>query len=150
MGSLYIVKLDAQGNYLNSITSGGAATCEAMRGMKIKNNTLYVYGVIQGLAGTDITLGDKRVTMTGANTSWATANLSLDLDKVNFFKVYESTLSGSAINNPNMIVNDNDIYLMGQCKNAVDVEGTTVSTPSTRNAMLLKACLLYTSPSPRD
>lgn len=139
VGSLYIVKLDAQGNYLNSITSGGAATCEAMRGMKIKNNTLYVYGVIQGLAGTDITLGDKRVTMTGANTSWATANLSLDLDKVNFFKVYESTLSGSAINNPNMIVNDNDIYLMGQCKNAVDVEGTTVSTPSTRNAMLLKA-----------
>lgn len=139
VGSLYIVKLDAQGNYLNSIASGGAATCETMRGLKIKNNTLYAYGIIQGLAGTDITLGDKRVTMTGTNTSWATASLSLDLETVNFFKVYESALSGSAINNPNMIVNDNDIYLMGQCKNQVDVDGNAVATPSTRNAMLLKA-----------
>ncbi len=138
VGSLYLVKLDANGNYVNSLVSGGSATCENLRQLIINNGKIYACGVISGLANSTITLGDKSATTTGTYSSWALAKVSLDLGTVDYFKVYESTLSGSAINIPNMYVNDNYVYLMGQAKNTVTAGETTISTTKTRNAMLLK------------
>lgn len=138
VGNAFILKLDANGNYIDNLMTGGSSTYDAVRTLRLVNGKLYAGIYVKGLANTAVTLGDKSVTTDGAQWSLGTACISTDLKTVDYFKLYESTLSGSAINNLGMRVEGDNIYYTALAKLQVTVDGTTYKTPGTRNGVVLK------------
>ena len=129
-GNLYIIKLDAQGNYVDHLVTEGAATNEGVQSLKVVGNKLYVFAWVAGLAGTEFSLGGKAATPTTINGSLCLAQLDTDLN-VDWLNFCESTVSGSAWQMPTMTVAGSHIYLMGTAKYGLRMgDATITNTPA--------------------
>lgn len=132
VGNLFIVKLDAQGNYLQHIVTEGEATQENVRALQVVGNKLYMFAWIAGLAGTEFSLGGQSATPATVNGSLCVALLDTDLN-VEWLKFHESTVSGSAWQMPTMNVIGDKIYLMGTAKYGLTIGDTTyTNTPANK------------------
>ena len=138
IGNTYVLKLDANGNYLSHITTGGQATQDRPLAMAMNDGKIYLMNLITGIANTDVTLGELSVTPTNTIASLSTACLDTDLQPI-FFKLYDNTLSGSTVQTPSVRVYGNDLYLVGKAKIGFDIEGETFTTQHTRDGIIIKA-----------
>ena len=136
-GNMYIIKLDSEGNYVKHLVTGGEATGENARTLKVVGNDLYLFGLIEGKANTEITLGGKSVTPTNANNSLFAAKFDTDLN-VNWFQLYQSTMSGSALQMPTLSVIDNKLYLMGTAKMGMAIGDKTFATVNVRDPWMVQ------------
>ncbi|MBQ7690272.1 MAG: Ig domain-containing protein [Muribaculaceae bacterium] len=133
VGNLFVIKLDSEGNYMKHMVSGGAATQESVRNLKVVGNKLYMSAWVAGLANTEFTLGGHGATPATTNASWALAELDTDLN-VNWLKLHESTVSGSAWQMPTMTIHGNHIYLMGSAKYGLQIGDNTITNQPTNKA----------------
>lgn len=133
VGNLYIIKLDANGNYLNHLITEGSATQENARALQVVGNKLYMFAWIAGLAGTEFSLGGQAATPTTVNGSLCVALLDTDLN-VEWLKFHESTVSGSAWQMPTMNVIGDKIYLMGTAKYGLTIGDTNYTNQPTNKA----------------
>lgn len=132
MGNMYIVKFDMNGNYVKHLVSEGEATQENVQGLKLLGNKLYMFGWFAGLAGTEFSVGGTSVTPATAYGSVAMAQLDTDLN-VDWFKFYESTVSGSAWQMPTLNIAGDHLYIMGTAKYGIDINGTNyTNTPANK------------------
>lgn len=138
IGNTYVLKLDANGNYLNHITTGGQATQDRPVAMTMTDGKIYLMNLITGIANTDVTLGELSVTPTNAISSLSTACLDTDLQPI-FFKLYDNTLTGSTVQTPNVRVYGNDLYLVCKAKIGFSIDGETFATQHTRDGVIIKA-----------
>lgn len=133
VGNLYIIKLDANGNYLNHLVTEGSATQENVRALQVVGNKLYMFAWIAGLAGTEFSLGGQSATPATVNGSLCVALLDTDLN-VEWLKFHESTVSGSAWQMPTMNVIGDKIYLMGTAKYGLTIGDTNYTNQPTNKA----------------
>lgn len=133
VGNLFIVKLDDKGNYVSHIVTEGASTQENVRALKVVGNKLYMFAWIQGLAGSEFSLGGQTATAGNTNGALCLAELDTDLN-VEWFKYHESTVSGSAWQMPTMNVIGDKIYLMGTAKFGLKIGETTYTNTPTNKA----------------
>ena len=133
VGNLFIVKLDAQGNYMKHLVTEGSATQENVRALQVVGNKLYMFAWIAGLAGTEFSLGGQSATPATVNASLCVALLDTDLN-VDWLKFHESTVSGSAWQMPTMNVIGDKIYLMGTAKFGLKIGETTYTNTPTNKA----------------
>lgn len=138
VGNAFILKFDANGNYLDNLMTGGSSTYDAVRALRYVNGKLYAGIFVKGLANTAVTLGDKSLTTARAYLSLGTACVNTDLKTVDYFKLYESSLSSSAFSNLGMRVEGDNIYYTAAAKLKITVDGTTYKTPSSRNGVIFK------------
>lgn len=136
-GNLYIIKLDENGNYVKHLVTGGEAAAENARALKIVGNKLYLFAMIEGKPNTEISLGEQSVTPTNAYNSLCAAQLDTDLN-VEWFKYYQSTISGSTLQMPTMSVINDNIYLMGTAKMAMTIGNQSYSTINARDPWMLQ------------
>ena len=139
VGNTFILKLDADGNYLTHFVSGGESTCDGIRQLLIKDNKLYCLLTLKGKRNTQIMMGDKGFTPVSDYYSYATMRIDLNLKNVDWFNVYESSLPKSAINIPGMSFTKDAMWIYGQVKNEIKIGDLTLTTQHTRDAMFLKA-----------
>ncbi len=133
MGNMFIIKLDGQGNYVKHLVSGGEATQESVRGLKVVGNNLYMSAWVTGIAGTTFNIGGGAATPATTNSSWVLAKMDTDLN-VNWLRLHESTVSGSAWQMPTMTIASNHIYLMGTAKYGLQIGGTDyANTPANKS-----------------
>ncbi|MBR1475830.1 MAG: Ig-like domain-containing protein [Muribaculaceae bacterium] len=131
-GNMYVLKLDADGNYVSHLVSEGEATQENVQGLKVVGDKLYMSVWAAGVAGTEFSIGGKGVTPATTNGSWCLAELDTDLN-VNWLKFYESSISGSAWQMPTLVVAGDNIYLMGTAKYGIQIGETTyTNTPANK------------------
>ena len=133
VGNLFIVKLDAQGNYMKHLVTEGSATQENVRSLMVVGNKLYMFAWIAGLANTEFSLGGKNATASTVNGSLCLALLDTDLN-VDWLKFHESTVSGSAWQMPTMNVIGDKIYLMGTAKYGLTIGDTIYTNQPTNKA----------------
>ncbi|MBQ5466199.1 MAG: Ig-like domain-containing protein, partial [Muribaculaceae bacterium] len=133
VGNLYIIKLDANGNYLNHLVTEGSATQENVRALQVVGNKLYMFAWIAGLAGTEFSLGGQSATPATVNGSLCVALLDTDLN-VDWLKFHESTVSGSAWQMPTMNVIGDKIYLMGTAKYGLTIGDTNYTNQPANKA----------------
>ena len=133
VGNLFIVKLDDKGNYVSHIVTEGASTQENVRALKVVGNKLYMFAWIQGLAGSEFSLGGQAATAGNTNGALCLAELDTDLN-VEWLKYHESTVSGSAWQMPTMNVIGDKIYLMGTAKFGLKIGETTYTNTPTNKA----------------
>lgn len=139
-GNMFLIKLDSNGNYINHIVSGGTSGKERITNLAIDGNSIYLLAAITGATGgSTFSLGNIEATSTGTFESFATAKLDLDLTP-QWFKFYESNLTGSAINSPNLTIGDDELFIGTYGKMGLpDVGGSPFSASLTRQAIMLKA-----------
>ena len=155
-GNMFIIKFDAQGNYVKHLVSEGQATQESVRALKVVGNKLFMSAWVTGIAGTSFALDNHSATPTTTNSSWVLAEMDTDLN-VNWFKLHESTVSGSAWQMPTMTIAGNYIYLMGTAKYGLQIGDTNyTNTPANKarqswlakfdaaDGTAVKACVLAT------
>ncbi|MBQ9218851.1 MAG: hypothetical protein IJ160_11885 [Muribaculaceae bacterium] len=138
IGNTFVLKLDANGNYLNHITTGGQATQDRPLAMTMKDGRIYLMNLITGIAGTDVTLGQLAVTPTNTIASLSTACLDTNLQPI-YFNLYDNTLTGSTVQTPNVRVYGNDLYLIGKAKIGFSIDGEQFATQHTRDGVIIKA-----------
>lgn len=140
VGGLFLIKLDKDGNYLANIKTDGKATHERILNMRFVNNQLYFIGVMTGDGkGTSVSLdGKSTATLSNTYSSLMLGSVSKDLT-ANWFKFYPSTLSGSAINIANLLVNGDNLWITSKAKFTISDNNQTVEATKTRDAVLLKA-----------
>lgn len=139
-GNMFLIKLDSNGNYINHIVSGGTSGKERITNLAIDGNSIYLLAAITGATGgSTFSLGNIEATSTGTFESFATAKLDLDLTP-QWFKFYESNLTGSSINSPNLTIGDDELFIGTYGKMGLpDVGGSPFSASLTRQAIMLKA-----------
>ena len=135
--NLFIVKLDSEGNYVKHIVTGGEATKEDVRMLKLVGNKLYVLALITGKAGSTFWLGEEQATASSTLESIATACLDTDLN-VDWFRFYESTLTGSAMQMPTIAAISGKLYVMGTAKMGVKVGDKEFKTANARDPWLMQ------------
>ncbi len=135
--NLFIVKLDSDGNYVKHIVTGGEAAKEDVRMFKVVGNKLYVLALITGKADSAFSLGDYQATPSVAYESIATACLDTDLN-VDWFRFYESTLSGSTMQMPTIAAISGKLYVMGTAKMGVKVDDKEFKTANARDPWLMQ------------
>ena len=135
--NLFIVKLDSDGNYVKHIVTGGEAAKEDVRMFKVVGNKLYVLALITGKVGSTFSLGDYQATPSVAYESIATACLDTDLN-VDWFRFYESTLSGSTMQMPTIAAISGKLYVMGTAKMGVKVDDKEFKTANVRDPWLMQ------------
>lgn len=135
-GSIFLIKFDANGNYAAHLTTGGEATKEAPLALSFKNGKLYLLALVNGIAGTDVTLGSASVTAANANAAITVASLNPDLS-VNYLKYYACSLTGSALQTPFIDEINGTLWIAGKAKMAVDQLNVTTGSLA-RAALLLK------------
>ena len=133
VGNLFIVKLDAQGNYMKHLVTEGSATQENVRALQVVGNKLYMFAWIAGLADTEFSLGSQSATPATVNGSLCVALLDTDLN-VEWLKFHESTVSGSAWQMPTMNVIGDKIYLMGTAKYGLTIGDTNYTNQPANKA----------------
>ncbi|MBR6283702.1 MAG: Ig-like domain-containing protein [Muribaculaceae bacterium] len=133
VGNLFVIKFDAQGNYVKHLVTEGESTQESARSLKVVGNKLYMAAWVTGLAGTSLGLGSQQVTPSTTNPSWMLAELDTDLN-VAWLKLHECTVSGSAWQMPTMTVAGNHIYLMGSAKYGIQIDGNNITNQPTNKA----------------
>lgn len=140
VGGFFIIKLDKDGNYLANVKTDGKAAHERILNMRFVNNQLYFVGVMIGDGkGTSVSLGGKSTaTLTNTYSSLMLGSVNKDLT-ANWFKFCPSTLSGSAINIANLLVNGDNLWITSKAKFTIADNNQTVEATKTRDGVLLKA-----------
>ncbi len=138
VGNTFVLKLDANGNYLDHITTGGRATQDRPLAMTMAGGRIYLMNLITGIAGTDVTLGQLTVTPTNDIASLSTACLDTNLQPI-YFNLYDNTLNGSTVQTPNVRVYGNDLYLIGKAKIGFSIDSEQFATQHTRDGVIIKA-----------
>ena len=133
VGNLFVIKLDAEGNYVSHLTTGGAAAQESVRQLKVVGNSVYMAAWVGGIAGSEFTLDGNSFTPASANQSWLIARLDTDLN-VDWATFHESTVSGSAWQEPTLTVIGGNIYVSGTAKYGINVNGTAYANSAAKNA----------------
>lgn len=117
-GSSFIVKLDADGNYVKHFSSQGKATYDNVSAMTIKDDHLFIAGLIKGVAKDDTTfetvqMGNVVITPNEFQSAYA-AQLDTDLT-VNWcaFYPFANTQSKKGWKIDEIAVNDEALYLCG-------------------------------------
>lgn len=140
-GNLFLLKLDADGNYVSHIVTGGESAKESALDLTLADGKLYLLSLITGKEKTAVTLGGKSVTPVKINPSLALACLDTDLN-VQWFNLYQSTMSGSTMQTPSVNVLNGNIWITGKAKMAFNytVNGVSksVTTTKVRAGLLLK------------
>lgn len=132
MGNLYIIKLDAEGNYVKHLITEGTATQENVQQLKVVGNKLYMFAWVAGLAGEQFSLGGEAVAPATNYGSICLAELDTDLN-VNWLKFHESTVSGSAWQMPTLAVAGDKLYVMGTAKYGINIgENNYTNTPANK------------------
>lgn len=140
VGGLFLIKLDKDGNYLANVKTDGKVAHERILNMRFVNNQLYFIGVMTGDGkGTSVSLdGKSTATLSNTYSSLMLGSVNKDLT-ANWFKFYPSTLSGSAINIANLLVNGGNLGITSKAKFTISDNNKTVEATKTRDGVLLKA-----------
>ncbi|MCM1377435.1 MAG: T9SS type A sorting domain-containing protein [Clostridium sp.] len=145
VGDMFIVKFDANGNYVSNLTMTGAADSETILNLTYDGGTLYAEVLVFGTDGAKMTLADKELTLAGAFTPIIAA-LSSD-----FSPRWVTVLKGEKISgkygfqNTGLTVCNNDIWYVGQYDGVISDPTNALNTftsnpkyPSVREGFLLK------------
>ena len=132
-GNLFVIKLDADGNYINHLVSGGSSTQETVQRLQIVGDKIYMLAWAVGLANTDFSLDDN--TFTPANTYGGilVAELNTNLG-VNWANYIASSVSGSAWNEHTLAAIGDKLYVAGSAKFGLTIGDKTYTNSATRNA----------------
>ncbi|MBR1803875.1 MAG: Ig domain-containing protein [Muribaculaceae bacterium] len=132
MGNLYIIKLDAEGNYVKHLITEGTATQENVQQLKVVGNKLYMFAWVAGMVGEQFSLGGEAVAPATNYGSICLAELDTDLN-VSWLKFHESTVSGSAWQMPTLAVAGDKLYVMGTAKYGINIGDTNyTNTPANK------------------
>lgn len=134
-GNMFIIKLNPKGQYFSHIVTEGTSTKEQPLKLIQNEGKLYLLSLINPIADTEISFGGQSVIPENTNPSLSLAQLDVNLN-VNYFKVYESSVSGGAVQTPFITVNGDELYITGKAKLGIDDLG--ISTTLARVGLILK------------
>lgn len=80
VGSLFILKLDTNLDYVAHLTSGGSTAYDQIKTAEFRDGKLYFAGTYKASASTPFTLGDKSCTPVGGEVGIFAAQLDKDLN----------------------------------------------------------------------
>lgn len=117
VGDAFLIKLDADGNYVDNLTTSGAAKSVFFDNVAYSDGKIYIQGHLTGDGSTTLTLGDKAFTP-GMFADELLASVNTDLS-VNYAKVFTATASTDkkhTTQNKAIQMIDGSVYLFGLVK----------------------------------
>lgn len=132
-GNLFVIKLDAEGNYVKHLLTTGVSTTEAVQQLKTIGNDIYMFALAKGVAAGEFALGNETFATTNNYQSPLVAKLDANLD-VTWAKFYESTVSGSAWQMPTLEVYGDKLYLAGSAKFGITIGDNSYANSASNHA----------------
>lgn len=137
-GDLFVLKLDKEGYYLTHLQTSGKATALTIHNLCYSNGRLYLLALVTGIAGEQVSLGDKSFVTENTNGGLLTASVNNDMT-VNWAQHNPSAKSGSAVNLSNIYVNDKHLWVSYKSNMSLSTAtGKELTCQHTRDGLLLK------------
>jgi len=113
-GDLFIIKLDADGYYLNHLQTEGSSKFVSLLDMKYANGKLYAVGyVVPSADNHSISLGGRTMALS-ANNNTMPFSVCLNTDlTADWAQAYESSTTGFTMQQPTIHINKNHIWWAG-------------------------------------
>lgn len=115
IGDLFLVKLDSNGYYTQSLTAEGTASCAFFDNVAYADGKLYLNGRILG-DGTTMTLGGKEINASSTLQTQIIGSVEtsdLSVNYVNVLKTMPNSSNKATIQNKNIQYIDGYVYLTG-------------------------------------
>lgn len=133
-GGSYLVKLDANGNYIGSAQFAGKGVRDQIDRLVVDGTTLYFVGLAKGNAGEAISLGDKTITFADALDNIMVGAVSTETLKPVFFKaVYgaENTKNTNKFTVADIFKDGDNLYVCGHINGGLkDDAGSVIAESS--------------------
>ncbi len=131
-GGLFLVKLDADGNYLSHLKVSGATVRDQIAALAYADGNIYFCGNAQGAQGDKLTVGDKTVTIPNAldGILYGSVTTSLAVNYVDYITAYGSTDNGHTTQIKNLRAIDGNVYILGLVKGGFGPSSSTSATIS--------------------
>lgn len=137
VGDLYIVKLDADGYYVNSIQQQGTVTAAQIHDLAIEGNTIYAAGYIDPIDGNAVSLGGKTLQLGSVAKDIVVMCCDTDFSS-DWVKVIENTATGAAVNNLTINHIGGNLWLTLKAKGTYTDGVNTLEGTLTRDGMLFQ------------
>ena len=113
-GDLFVIKLDADGYYLNHLQTEGSSKFVSLLDMKYANGKLYAVGyVVPSADNHSISLGGRTMALS-ANNNTMPFSVCLNTDlTADWAQAYESSTTGFTMQQPTIHINKNHIWWAG-------------------------------------
>lgn len=137
-GDLFVLKLDKDGYYVSHLQTSGKATALTIHNLSYSNGQLYLLAQVTGIAGEQVSLGDKSFVTENTNGGLLSASINKDMT-VRWAQHYPSAKSGSAVNLSNIYVNDKHFWISYKSNMSLTTSaGKELTCQHTRDGVLLK------------
>ncbi len=137
---LLLIKLDAEGYYLNHLQTTGSANSLAIYNLAFSDSQMYVLGMLTGKEEStgEVSIGGKTLSWDGKFGRIFTASLNADMS-IKWIQDYPSKITTS-VNNLGMTIISNNIWITGMMALSVTAKsGKTITTGDlNRDAVVLK------------
>lgn len=116
VGSMVVVKIDKDGNFVNALQGGDGITASYAQAVAFNDGSVYVYGYLKGTTGSDETsIAGVKVTPT-VDVNPFVLKIGKDLTDASWLTCIPGAKVGTqcAVQNVGMTVNGNNVWLAGQ------------------------------------
>ncbi len=146
-GGMFLVKLDSNGDYLAHLNSTGSLSRDQISAMTVSGGKLYFIGNIQGNVDSELTVGDKSVTLTSSLDGMMAGCCGTDLkmEWLNIWHTVGASDGKSTLQLKNLKAIDGAFYAMGALKGGICAPGESAAKISTASTMLEGFCVKFNS-----
>ena len=140
VGDLFLIKLNAEGYYLNHVQTAGTATKLQIVDMDYKNGKITLLGTLKGVAGQTVSLGGKAVTPADAYAGVFTARMDSNFNTDYFTFLPSQNNKNFTLNTSSVLAGKEFTWVLCKCSGELlTTDGKTVSTGKlTRAGMVMK------------
>jgi hypothetical protein len=143
-GGLYVIRLDANGNYVNHLRASGELTRDQASLFYVDGSTIYIAGNVKGKSGDELTIGGKSIKLKNTYEGFFVASVATTLKTVNYLvpiTAYGDSKSTNSTKLRDLKLIDGKLYVAGGGKggygDASSTEAAVKSTGTTEEGWLI-------------